>query len=110
MPIYEFECEGCGEVFEELVAAGAAAPCPECGSERTRRLMSTVSPPGRTPRGAGGRSGESRRRGEVGGGGGGGGRTGRGRGGGGGGGGEEAGAPPGPAGPGEELVALYKEV
>jgi putative FmdB family regulatory protein len=65
VPIYEFECEGCGEVFEELVAAGAAAPCPECGSERTRRLMSTVSPPGRTPRGAGVRSDESRRREKV---------------------------------------------
>lgn len=65
MPIYEFECEGCGEVFEELVAAGAAAPCPECGSERTRRLMSTVSPPGRTPRGAEVRSDESRRREKV---------------------------------------------
>ena len=65
MPIYEFECEGCREVFEELVAAGGAAPCPECGSERTRRLMSTVSPPGRTPRGAGVRSDESRRREKV---------------------------------------------
>lgn len=63
MPIYEFECEECGRVFEELVAAsGAATPCPQCGSERTRRLMSTVSPPGRQPRGAGVRSDESRRR------------------------------------------------
>ncbi|HEY2480291.1 MAG TPA: zinc ribbon domain-containing protein [Solirubrobacterales bacterium] len=63
MPIYEFECEGCGACFEELVAAGtAAAPCPECGSERTRRLISAVSPPGRTPRGAEVRSDESRRR------------------------------------------------
>ena len=66
MPIYEFECEGCGTVFEELVAVDAAGvPCPECGSERTRRLMSTVSPPGRTPRGAGVRSDESRRREKV---------------------------------------------
>ena len=63
MPIYEFECGECGERFEELVAAGAAAPaCPACGAERTRRLMSTVSPPGRQPRGAAVRSGESRRR------------------------------------------------
>jgi putative FmdB family regulatory protein len=61
MPIYEFQCEECGTVFEELVAAGATAPCPECGSERTRRLMSTVSPPGRMPRGASVRSDESRR-------------------------------------------------
>jgi putative FmdB family regulatory protein len=63
VPIYEFECEECGVGFEELVAASAVAvPCPECGSERTRRLMSAVSPPGRQPRGAGVRSDESRRR------------------------------------------------
>ena len=62
MPIYEFECEECGVYFEELVAAGTAvAPCAECGSVRTRRLISAVSPPGRTPRGAGVRSDESRR-------------------------------------------------
>ncbi|HEX3736649.1 MAG TPA: zinc ribbon domain-containing protein, partial [Solirubrobacterales bacterium] len=62
-PIYEFECEGCGTCFEELVAASAATvPCPECGSERTRRLLSAVSPPGRQPRGAGVRADESRRR------------------------------------------------
>ena len=65
MPIYEFECEACGEVCEELVAVGAAVACPACGSERTRRLMSTVSPPGRMPRGAGVRSDESRRREKV---------------------------------------------
>lgn len=66
MPIYEFECEECAAVFEELVAASAGAvPCPECGSERTRRLMSAVSPPGRQPRGAGVRSEESRRREKV---------------------------------------------
>jgi putative FmdB family regulatory protein len=62
MPIYEFECESCGARFEELVAADAAMVCPACGSERTRRLLSTVSPPGRQPRGGGVRSDESRRR------------------------------------------------
>lgn len=62
MPIYEFECEDCGARFEELVAAGATAACPACGSERTRRLYSTVSPPGRQPRGAKVRAGESQRR------------------------------------------------
>lgn len=62
MPIYEFECEECGARFEELVAAGAGAACPACGAERTRRLYSSVSPPGRQPRGAGVRSDESRRR------------------------------------------------
>jgi len=62
MPIYEFECEACGERFEELVAAGAAVACGSCGSERTRRLYSGVAPPGRQPRGASVRSDESRRR------------------------------------------------
>jgi putative FmdB family regulatory protein len=63
MPIYEFECEECGARFEELVAVDAATlACPECGSARTRRLLSGVSPPGRQPRGAGVRSDESRRR------------------------------------------------
>ncbi|HEX5983740.1 MAG TPA: zinc ribbon domain-containing protein [Solirubrobacterales bacterium] len=62
MPIYEFECEECGGRFEELVAAGEAAACPTCGSERTRRLLSEVAPPSRQPRGAKVRSGESQRR------------------------------------------------
>jgi putative FmdB family regulatory protein len=63
MPIYEFECEQCGERFEELVASGAAdVACPQCGSVQTRRLISNVSPPGRQPRGAAVRSGESQRR------------------------------------------------
>jgi putative FmdB family regulatory protein len=61
MPIYEFECEACGARFEELIAAGAVAACPRCGSERTRRRYSEVSPPGRQPRGAKVRSDESRR-------------------------------------------------
>jgi putative FmdB family regulatory protein len=62
MPIYEFECEQCGERFEELVAAGAAdVACPQCRATRTRRLLSNVSPPGRQPRGAAVRSDESRR-------------------------------------------------
>jgi len=62
VPIYEFECEECGARFEELVAAAAAGQaCAECGSARTRRLLSSVSPPGRQPRGAAVRSDESRR-------------------------------------------------
>ncbi|HEX7245420.1 MAG TPA: zinc ribbon domain-containing protein [Solirubrobacterales bacterium] len=63
MPVYEFECEECGGRFEELVSSDArSVSCPACASERTRRLLSPVSPPGRQPRGAGVRSGESRRR------------------------------------------------
>ena len=63
MPIYEFECEECGVRFEELVAAAdTPVACPACGSARTRRLLSNVSPPGRQPRGASVRSNESQRR------------------------------------------------
>ena len=62
MPIYEFECEECGARFEELVAADAVAvACAACGSTRSRRLLSNVSPPGRQPRGAAVRSDHSRR-------------------------------------------------
>jgi putative FmdB family regulatory protein len=62
VPIYEFECEACGTRFEELVAtAEAAVACPQCASQRTTRLLSNVSPPGRQPRGAAVRSDESRR-------------------------------------------------
>lgn len=62
MPIFEFECKQCGARFEELVAAPGDAACAACGSARTERLYSAVSPPGRQPRGAAVRSDESRRR------------------------------------------------
>jgi putative FmdB family regulatory protein len=63
MPIFEFECETCGCRFEELLSAEAPAPpCPNCGAEQPRRLLSNVSPAGRQPRGARVRSDESRRR------------------------------------------------
>ena len=62
MPVYEFECEECGCRFEELAPSDTTSlACPECESERTRRLMSPVSPAGRQPRGARVRSDESRR-------------------------------------------------
>jgi putative FmdB family regulatory protein len=62
MPVYEFECEECGNRFEELVPSDTAGfACPSCGSARTRRLLSPVSPPSRQPRGAGVRSDESQR-------------------------------------------------
>jgi putative FmdB family regulatory protein len=63
MPVYEFECEECGERFEELTSSDTRSlECPRCASNRTRRLLSPVSPAGRQPRGAGVRSDESQRR------------------------------------------------
>ncbi len=62
MPVYEFECEDCATRFEELTAVGTESlACPACGSRRTRRLFSRVSPAGRQPRGAGVKSDEARR-------------------------------------------------
>jgi len=42
VPIYEFECEACGERFEELCGAGTeTATCPVCATAgATRRLSS----------------------------------------------------------------------
>ena len=45
MPIYEFECSKCGARFEELVAAGAKAPCPECKSSEVERRYSQIGEP-----------------------------------------------------------------
>ena len=43
MPIYEFRCPGCGELFEKLVfsSSGDTTPtCPKCGQEDTTRVLS----------------------------------------------------------------------
>jgi putative FmdB family regulatory protein len=46
MPIYEFECEECGCRFEELASSTEVKlDCPECGSSKTRRLLSPPSLP-----------------------------------------------------------------
>jgi len=63
VPVYEFECEQCGQRFEELVASDAKGiACPACGCSPTRRLLSRLSPASRQPRGAAVRGEESRRR------------------------------------------------
>lgn len=42
MPIYEFECTTCGNVFERLQKLSDADPvdCPECGKRKIRRRLS----------------------------------------------------------------------
>ena len=45
MPLYDFRCTDCETTFEELTAPGADATCPACGSARTQRLWTPVSPP-----------------------------------------------------------------
>ena len=55
MPIYEFECEQCGALFEELVPVGQTAPCPQCKSSNVRRRYSPIGE-GRVPVGLTGKA------------------------------------------------------
>jgi len=44
MPIYEYQCRGCGHVFEHLVlSSSAAAKCPACDSVQLDRLISACA-------------------------------------------------------------------
>jgi len=46
MPIYEYECERCGERFEcfrSITAADSELECPKCGSEHPKRVFSTFA-------------------------------------------------------------------
>ena len=45
MPIYEFECTACQEIFEVLVPRPTekTEACPVCGSEKTRKLLSAAA-------------------------------------------------------------------
>ena len=57
MPIYEYQCQGCGCRFEELVfSASAPTPdCPDCRSDKVEKLMSAAAVrPAGTPKGSGG--------------------------------------------------------
>lgn len=45
MPIYEYRCESCGNVFDKFVRRRGNDPdeCPECSSEEIDRLISNTS-------------------------------------------------------------------
>ncbi|GAI20545.1 unnamed protein product [marine sediment metagenome] len=43
MPIYEFECEKCGERFElhrNMADSDREVRCPKCGAEKPQRVFS----------------------------------------------------------------------
>jgi putative FmdB family regulatory protein len=40
MPLFEYECHGCGIRFEELVRASEAVACPGCGGTKIVKLVS----------------------------------------------------------------------
>lgn len=43
MPLYEYECKGCGHEFEDLVLGSAKPRCPACDSESLERLLSVFA-------------------------------------------------------------------
>ena len=46
MPMYEFKCAKCGDVFEELIRNSKDnddAQCPGCGSHDIERVLSSFS-------------------------------------------------------------------
>jgi putative FmdB family regulatory protein len=50
VPIYEFDCQSCGHRFEELVGSHVGVEtadlvCPECGSAKIERLLSSSYAP-----------------------------------------------------------------
>lgn len=40
MPIYEYQCKGCGHQFEALVRKSDVPACPSCASTELERLLS----------------------------------------------------------------------
>lgn len=57
MPLYEYACEKCSHEFEALVFGDEQVACPECDSERIRRLLSVPGLAQVAPSGGGGACG-----------------------------------------------------
>ncbi len=46
MPLYEFDCPGCGRTFEKLVRSASAVDqvvCPLCGNQHVKKKLSTFA-------------------------------------------------------------------
>jgi putative FmdB family regulatory protein len=46
MPIYDFRCSACDQVFELLVRASSTPECPHCHSSELQRQVSLTAAPG----------------------------------------------------------------
>ncbi len=58
MPLYEYRCQHCGKVFEQLRSmerADEGVVCPTCASEEVERLLSAFSSKARVCSGGAGR-------------------------------------------------------
>lgn len=52
MPIYEYECRGCGHRFEQLILHSSTPVCPSCSGQDLERMISLFAVDSETTRGA----------------------------------------------------------
>ncbi|HVA48618.1 MAG TPA: zinc ribbon domain-containing protein [Pirellulales bacterium] len=45
MPLYEYQCDACGDEFELLVRSGDKPECPSCRSPRLAKRLSVPAAP-----------------------------------------------------------------
>jgi putative FmdB family regulatory protein len=43
MPIFEYRCQSCGNLFEKIVYGAAVASCPSCGGADLEKLISSFA-------------------------------------------------------------------
>ena len=43
MPIYEYQCSDCDQVFEAIVQGSQKPSCPSCDSKKLNKLFSTFA-------------------------------------------------------------------
>jgi putative FmdB family regulatory protein len=43
MPIYEYQCRGCGKRFETLVQGRSKPACPDCGGRKLDKQLSVFA-------------------------------------------------------------------
>ena len=43
MPIFEYECKGCGNKFELLIRGSELPRCPSCGDEHVEKCLSVFA-------------------------------------------------------------------
>jgi putative FmdB family regulatory protein len=43
MPLFEYECRGCGHHFEYLTRDGQSPSCPSCQGDNLQKLLSTFA-------------------------------------------------------------------
>lgn len=48
MPIYAYQCQGCGEHFELLVRSDSTPACPHCGATALTKCVTAPAAPGKS--------------------------------------------------------------